>query len=132
MKQRDYFAALQYKIQKGHRGFPLATVVYYGPNNERASKAAVGIVLKPKSNPCMIERWFNEESDLRKSECATREIVEFLEKHQIKTVVSYDGIFGCPHESSYDFPEGEICPLCDYWKTHRRTGRPAYRAPRDY
>ena len=132
MKQRDYFSALQYKIQRGPRGYPLATVLYYGPNNEMATKVAVGIVVKPKSDPCLVERWFSQDADIRKSEQATKEIVEFLEKHEIKTVVSFDGIFGCPHEAVYDYPEGEKCPHCEYWKTNYRKGRPAYLAPRDY
>ena len=33
------------KAKKGFRGFPVATVAFYGPDDRRASKLAVGIVL---------------------------------------------------------------------------------------
>ncbi len=33
------------KAKKGFRGFPVATVAFYGPDNRRASKLTVGIVL---------------------------------------------------------------------------------------
>jgi hypothetical protein len=33
------------RAKKGFRGFPVATVAFYGPDNRRASKLAVGIVL---------------------------------------------------------------------------------------
>jgi hypothetical protein len=29
-------------------------------------------------------------------------------------------IFGCPHEEGIDYPDGEHCPRCHYWKDHDR------------
>jgi len=26
------------------------------------------------------------------------------------------GNIGCPHEEGLDFPEGEDCPFCPFWK----------------
>ena len=35
---------LEKKARRGFRGYPVATLAFYGPNDERASKVAVGIV----------------------------------------------------------------------------------------
>jgi hypothetical protein len=35
---------LKKKARHGFRGYPAATIAYYGPDDKRASKAAVGIV----------------------------------------------------------------------------------------
>src|SRR5215207_9420376 len=43
------------KAKKGFRGYPVATVAFYGPDDRRASKLAVGIVLAE-----------NEEADVKK------------------------------------------------------------------
>jgi hypothetical protein len=31
-----------------------------------------------------------------------------------------DRIIGCPHEEGIDYPEGEECPLCPFWKGRDR------------
>jgi len=35
---------LKKKARRGFRGYPVATVAFYGPDNTRATKVAVGIV----------------------------------------------------------------------------------------
>ena len=39
-----YLEKLRKKAKKGFLGFPVATVSYYGPDNQRANKVAVGII----------------------------------------------------------------------------------------
>ena len=34
------------KAKKGFRGFPLATIAFYGPDRSRATKLTVGIILE--------------------------------------------------------------------------------------
>ena len=34
---------LEKKLKAGIRGYPIATVAYYGPNNNKATKVVVGI-----------------------------------------------------------------------------------------
>ncbi len=45
-----------------------------------------------------------------------REIAEFIKAHNVKSVVATDGIIGCPHEEGLDFPIGEDCPFCPFWR----------------
>ena len=30
---------------------------------------------------------------------------------------------GCPHEEGEDFPEGEDCPFCPFWKGKQGSNR---------
>ena len=67
-----------------------------------------------------MRRWINEISDIRKDEDTNQKIVEFLELHQVQSVAMTEGIIGCPHEESIDYPEGKDCPQCEYWKGRDR------------
>ena len=40
----------------------------------------------------------------------------FFKKHGVKSVAMRDGNMGCPHEEGQDFPHGEDCPFCPFWK----------------
>jgi hypothetical protein len=42
----------------------------------------------------------------------------FIREHQVLTVTSVDRIIGCPHEEGIDYPEGQPCPQCPFWR-HR-------------
>src|ERR1700730_11392127 len=41
--ERRFRKSLRKRVRRGFRGYPVATVVYYGPDDQRASKVAVGI-----------------------------------------------------------------------------------------
>jgi hypothetical protein len=106
------------KARRGFRGYPVATVAFYGPDNTRASKVAVGIVPSEGAGADPLERWFSEDGDVRKDAAIGRQILEFTQQHGVKTVVVTDGIIGCPHEEGIDYPDGEVCPACPFW-AHR-------------
>ena len=42
--------------------------------------------------------------------------MEFFNEHGVKSVAMSDGNMGCPHEEGEDFPVGEDCPFCPFWK----------------
>src|ERR1700680_327632 len=111
---------LEKKAKAGLRGFPLGTVAFYGPDDRRASKAAVGIFLAADSEPVELRRWFSENSDVRKDAAIAAEIAEFLRSHQVRSVGMSKGILGCPHEEGVDYPEGKACPQCPFWSTRDR------------
>jgi hypothetical protein len=62
-----------------------------------------------------LERWYSEEHDIRVDPAVEAAVVEFITRHAVKTVVMTDGIFGCPHEETIDYPEGTSCPKCPFW-----------------
>ncbi|HEY6290399.1 MAG TPA: hypothetical protein VI455_02410 [Terriglobia bacterium] len=102
------------RARKGFRGYPVATIAYYGPDNTRASKAAVGIVLSENAEPLM-ERFFAEEDDVRYDSFIQEQILDLIKTHGVRSVVSSGGLIGCPHEEGVDYPEGKSCPMCPYW-----------------
>jgi len=44
MRDNRFLKRLRKKAKKGLRGWPLATIAFYGPNLSQATKAAVGII----------------------------------------------------------------------------------------
>ncbi len=111
---------LEKKARRGHRGYPLATVAFYGPDASRASKCAVGIIPDESDEVSEMRAWHSETRDLRRDEASGREILQFLDEHGVKSVVMSPGIIGCPHQEGIDYPEGEVCPECEYWMDRDR------------
>jgi hypothetical protein len=49
---------------RGFRGYPLATIAWYGPDDRRATRVAVGIVPAESTDATHLERWFSD-ADVR-------------------------------------------------------------------
>jgi hypothetical protein len=106
---------LHKKAKTGFHGFPIGTIAFYGPDDRRASKAAVGICVAPQGELGELKRWFSESGDVRNDATIIAEIAEFLRAHAVRSVTMPDRIIGCPHEEGIDYPEGEACPQCPFW-----------------
>jgi hypothetical protein len=115
--KRRVKSPLAKRARRGFRGYPVATVAFYGPDNQRASKVAVGIVPAEGADADPLRRWFAE-GDARMDATIGEEILAFIREHGAKTVVATDRIIGCPHEEGTDYPEGATCPRCPFW-AHR-------------
>ena len=98
------------------RGWPAATIVFYGPNLSRATKVAVGIVPSEGAEPAEMRDWKVETGDVRADTAVAGKILEFIESHGVLSIVMADGIMGCPHQEGVDY-EGEWCPSpdCTFW-----------------
>jgi len=105
--------ALTKKAKRGFRGYPLATIAFYGPDDRRATKVAVGLVLEAGADPAHLERWFSE-TDARTDAAIAKRILAFLQERGARSVVMADRILGCPHEEGVDY-EGEWCSTCTFW-----------------
>ncbi|HUF26611.1 MAG TPA: hypothetical protein VMM18_06485 [Gemmatimonadaceae bacterium] len=116
---RTAIERLRGRVQRGFIGYPLATVIFYGPNEQRASKVAVGVINREKAPADPLERWVSETTDVRADESIGSAVLAFLDAHGVRSVVIAAGIQGCPHEEGIDYPEGATCPRCPYW-----AGRP--------
>lgn len=106
---------LKKKAKAGFRGYPVGTIAFYGADDRRASKVAVGIFTAPDSEPSDLRRWFAESGDLRGDAAISGEIADFLRGHHVRSVSMVDAIIGCPHEEGVDYPLGEVCPRCPFW-----------------
>jgi len=105
---------------KGFKGYPIATIAYYGPSDKLATKVAVGIVTQSDSEPSELKRWYTEGKDIRFDEKINDEVIKFIKENGAKSVVMADRILGCPHEEGIDYPDGSKCPLCPFWAARDR------------
>lgn len=110
---------LRKKAKLGDQGYPRATLASYGPDDKKATKAVVGIFLHEGDEPT-IHRYFNEDKDVRFKVDVQQSILARLNEHGVKSLVMVEKIFGCPHEEGIDYPEGEACPKCPFWKGRDR------------
>lgn len=108
-------SALRKKANRGFRGYPIATMAFYGPDDLLASKVAVGILPSEKAGVTLLERWFSDQGDVRADPKVEAEVIDFIKQQGAKTVLIADAIMGCPHEEGIDYPDGASCPRCAYW-----------------
>lgn len=111
--------ALQKKAKKGFQGFPVATIAFYGPTNKKATKLVVSILATDGADPDPMRKWYSDD-DLRSAPDVLNEVLDMIKDNQVKSVAMYDKIIGCPHQEGIDYPEGETCPLCPFWKNRDR------------
>jgi|SRR5271163_514255 len=102
------------RAKKGFRGYPVATVALYGPDDTTATKLTVGIVPAEDAEVADLRRWFSEGRDIRNDAGVAEEVLAFITKTGAKSVVMTDRIIGCPHEEGIDY-EGSTCPNCPFW-----------------
>ncbi len=107
------------KAKKGIKGYPVATVAFYGPTNKEATKVVCGIINSEGADVEPIRKWISG-NDIRKSEIILGEVLAFIEENEVKSVGMVEEVIGCPHEEGVDYPEGESCPECSYWKGRDR------------
>ena len=120
--QDRFLKRLRKKARKGMRGWPAATIAFYGPDFVRASKVAVGIVPYEAAEVTEMRAWQLETGDVRADAQIAQEILEYIEAHGALSVIMTDGIIGCPHQEGIDY-EGPWCPQCDFWKGRDRFTR---------
>lgn len=99
--------------------YPGATIAFYGPDDQVATKLVATIVKNAHGTLGETKKWFSE-SDIRNDEVIGNELKEFLFENGVKKVTSVDRIIGCPHEEGIDYPEGESCPECPFWAGRNR------------
>jgi hypothetical protein len=56
---------LRKKAKRGMRGWPVATIAFYGPDLTRATKVAVGIIPSEDLEPSEMRDWQVETGDVR-------------------------------------------------------------------
>src|SRR5436189_2244865 len=89
---------LRKKARRGLRGWPIATLAFYGPNLSQATKVAVGIVPSENAEVEELRGWKVDRGDIRSDPDIARETLEFIEQHQVRSVAMTDGIIRCPHQ----------------------------------
>jgi len=114
---------LRKRAKRGLRGYPVATVALYGPDDTRATKLTVGIVPAEDVDVTDLRRWFSEGADIRNDAGVVEEVLAFIDAAGARSIVMTDRIIGGPHEEGIDY-EGPTCPACPFWAGRDRwTGK---------
>ncbi len=114
------------RSRRQHRlHYPVATIAHYGPDDRTVTKIAVGIVEAEDAEPIM-ERWIGP--DVLTNPEIQLQIAGFIQAHGVQQVVTMEGVLGCPHEEGIDFPAGEECPYCPFWR-EKQGARAVSRVP---
>jgi hypothetical protein len=103
MMEDRFLKRLRKKARKGLRGWPMATVAFYGPNLSQATKEVKEL-----------RDWKVDRGDIRADPGIAEEMLEFIEQHRVLSVAMTDSIIGCPHQKGIDY-QGEWCPVCEFW-----------------
>jgi hypothetical protein len=110
------------KIAKRRKqGYPVATLVFYGPDDKKASKAVLGIIPSEGAEP-QLHKWFRQSptADLRYDTNLQNAWIEIIRREGVGNVAMIEEINGCPHEEGVDYPVGEPCPECPFWADRQR------------
>jgi len=107
------------KARKGFKGYPLATIAYYGPTDKTATKVTVGIIASKGAEPDPLRSWLSAD-EIKNNGSILGELLSFLDDHNAVSVVAVDRVIGCPHQEGIDYPDGETCPECSFWKGRDR------------
>ncbi len=95
--------------------YPIGTIVYYGPDDKVTTKIVASVFQNEDSQPEM-KIWTGDGVVTNPQVIA--ELGQFFKEHSVQRVVMTGSNFGCPHEEGIDYPSGEDCPYCPYWKDH--------------
>ena len=81
---------LSKRAKRGFRGYPLATVALYGPDDRTATKLAVGIVPAEHADATELRRWFSEGADIRNDTDIAEEVRALVAAAGARSVVMTD------------------------------------------
>jgi hypothetical protein len=70
---------LSKRAKRGFRGYPIATVALYGPDDRAATKLTVGIVPAEHADATDLRRWFSEGADIRNDAGVAEEVLAFID-----------------------------------------------------
>ena len=70
---------LSKRAKRGFRGWPLATVALYGPDDSTATKLTVGIVPAEEAEATDLRRWLSKgPADIRDDHQVAEEVLAFI------------------------------------------------------
>jgi len=98
----------------------MGTLARYGPDEHTTTKIVAGFI-KREGAEAIIERWVG--TGVLDDPKVQEQIRQFFQRHGVTSVVATDRNIGCPHEEGEDFPEGEDCPFCPFWRGKQGSAR---------
>jgi SEC-C motif len=100
--------------------YPIGTIAFYGPDDKTTTKVCAAVIVREDTEP-VLKRWVG--TDVATSPKVQKELQEFFQQHGVQAVAMSEGNMGCPHEEGEDFPVGEDCPFCPFWRGKQGSNR---------
>ena len=110
---------LEKKARRGFRGYPLATVAFYGPDDQRASKVVASIMDSQDEGPVQMRKWYSEHADVRHDADILEEVIAFIAgvRRPQRGDARRDHRLSSRGRIDY---EGSVCPECPFWANRDR------------
>ncbi len=89
-------------------------------DDKTTTKTAAGVILHDGAEPIMKR---GVATGVTTNPKVQEEMKDFFLQHGVKSVAMSEGNLGCPHEEGEDFPQGEDCPFCPFWKGKQGSNR---------
>ncbi len=99
--------------QSDSKQFPIGTIIYYGPDAETTTKITASVIEYEGAEP--IRRQWDGEGVTTDPQVIS-ELGQFFKDNGVQRVIMTNKNAGCPHVEGIDYPAGEDCPYCPYWK----------------
>ena len=119
MRDNGFLKRLREKAKRGLRGWPLATIAFYGPNLSQATKAAVGIIPSENAQAEEMRAWQVLHGDIREDVRIRPGNCGIHPGSWCASVIMTNDIIGCPDQEGIDY-HGEWCPVCEFWRGRDR------------
>jgi pSer/pThr/pTyr-binding forkhead associated (FHA) protein len=100
--------------------YPVGAVTMYGPDKRTTTLIVAAVMTSEDAEP-VCERWSGR--GVRADPEVKRQIAGFFLKLGVRSVVLVRQNLGCPHQEGVDYPLGEDCPYCPYWRGRQRGHR---------
>ncbi|MHC4444086.1 MAG: hypothetical protein ACYTBZ_07565 [Planctomycetota bacterium] len=100
------------------KGPKLVTIAQYGPDDQTVTKVVAAVLREREKEARKLKRWVG--TDITQSPKFRQELLEFIHQVQPEKIVLTRGVIGCIHESGKDYPQGQACPFCPFWKNRDR------------
>lgn len=100
--------------------YPTGTIALYGPDDKTTTKIAAAVIVSENAEP-VLERSMG--TDMTTNPKVQQKLQEFFRRYGVESVAMSQGNMGCPHEEGEDFPMGEVCPFCPFWRGKQGSNR---------
>jgi hypothetical protein len=90
-----YKTALRNRAKKGFLGYPVATIAFYGPDDRRATKVALGVMFDENAEtPREMNRWFSAKGDIRRDAAVFEAMFRLTQSRGVRSVAMPEEILG--------------------------------------
>ena len=102
---------LSKRAKRGFRGYPIATVALYGPDDRAATKLMVASFRRSMPRPQILSAGSSKGPISAMTAALRKEVLAFIDAAGAKSTVMTDRIIGCAHDEGIDY-QGRTCPSC--------------------